>query len=91
MGKTRFGSKTAKTHPNVPQNNGKTKKIAAAKLMEEVAIANSATMKIKEEKILAERLEGFLRDIRAPLCSFCPAKSSQLWRFFSRKNRAAKR
>merc|ERR1712194_960538 len=33
------------------------KRMAAAKLMEGVAIANSATMKIKEEKILAERLE----------------------------------
>lgn len=35
----------------------KAKRIAAGKLMEEVAVANQATMKIKEEKILAERLD----------------------------------
>jgi len=35
----------------------KAKKVAAARLMEEVAIANTATMRIKEEKILAERLD----------------------------------
>mmetsp|Transcript_8803 Transcript_8803/g.21413 ORF Transcript_8803/g.21413 Transcript_8803/m.21413 type:complete len:515 (+) Transcript_8803:82-1626(+) len=35
----------------------KAKKVAAAKLMGEVAVANAATMKIKEEKILAERLD----------------------------------
>lgn len=37
--------------------NQKAKRVAAAKLMEEVAIANQATMKIKEEKILSEKLE----------------------------------
>ena len=37
------------------------------RLMEEVAIANSATMKIKEEKILAERCKDKLaREQRAP-------------------------
>ncbi|CAD7972667.1 unnamed protein product [Amoebophrya sp. A25] len=35
----------------------KAKKVAASKLMAEVAVANAATMKIKEEKILAERLD----------------------------------
>jgi len=35
----------------------KSKRVAATKLMEEVAVTNQATMKIKEEKILAERLD----------------------------------
>merc|ERR1712100_486038 len=35
----------------------KAKKVAAHRLMEEVNTANSAAMKIKEEKMLAEKLE----------------------------------
>merc|ERR1719454_1462144 len=35
----------------------KTKKVAAARLMAEVNAANTAAMKIKEEKMLAEKLE----------------------------------
>merc|ERR1719478_409438 len=35
----------------------KQKKVAAAKLMSEVNAANDAAMKIKEERVLAERLE----------------------------------
>lgn len=42
---------------NLKVENQKAKRVAAAKLMEEVAIANQATMKIKEEKILSEKLE----------------------------------